>query len=40
MRDGFVITAFVTKRFAALDRRPQLWPAINADKQIRAAALQ
>jgi hypothetical protein len=29
MRDGFIITAFVTKRFAALDRRPQLWPPKN-----------
>ncbi len=24
--DGFVITAFVTRRLAALDRRKQLWP--------------
>jgi hypothetical protein len=25
--DGFVITAFVTRRLAALDRRKQLWPS-------------
>jgi hypothetical protein len=25
-QDGFVITAFVTRRRAALDRRRQLWP--------------
>ena len=24
--DGFIITAFVTRRTAALDRRKQLWP--------------
>jgi hypothetical protein len=24
--DGFVITAFVTRRLASLDRREQLWP--------------
>lgn len=24
--DGFVITAFLTKRLASLDRRQQLWP--------------
>jgi hypothetical protein len=24
--DGFVITAFVTRRLASLDRRQQLWP--------------
>ena len=29
MHDGFVITAFVTKRLAALDRRPDLWPPKN-----------
>ena len=29
MHDGFVITAYVTKRFAALDRRPHLWPPKN-----------
>jgi hypothetical protein len=29
MHDGFVITAFVTKRFASLDRRPHLWPPKN-----------
>jgi len=26
LRDGFVITAFVTKRIRSLDRRPQIWP--------------
>jgi hypothetical protein len=25
--DGFVITAFVTRRLAAFDRRKQLWPS-------------
>jgi hypothetical protein len=24
--DGFVITAFLTRRFRSLDRRTQLWP--------------
>lgn len=24
--DGFVITAFLTRRFRSLDRREQLWP--------------
>jgi hypothetical protein len=24
--DGFVITAFVTRRLGSLDRREQLWP--------------
>jgi len=24
--DGFVITAFLTRRFQSLDRRKQLWP--------------
>ena len=24
--DGFVITAFLTRRIRSLDRRPQLWP--------------
>jgi hypothetical protein len=24
--DGFIITAFVTRRAASLDRRKQLWP--------------
>lgn len=24
--DGFVITAFLTRRFRSLDRRQQLWP--------------
>lgn len=24
--DGFVITAFLTRRLAPFDRRPQLWP--------------
>ena len=24
--DGFIITAFVTRRTASLDRRKQLWP--------------
>ena len=27
--DGFVITAFVTRRLAALSRRRQLWPPEN-----------
>ena len=26
LRDGFVITAFVTKRIRSLDRRRQVWP--------------
>jgi hypothetical protein len=25
-RDGFVITAFLTKRARSLERRPQIWP--------------
>jgi len=25
-RDGFIITAFITRRAASLDRRKQLWP--------------
>jgi len=25
-RDGFVITAFLTRRIASLERRRQLWP--------------
>ncbi|MCC6764870.1 MAG: hypothetical protein IT293_09425 [Deltaproteobacteria bacterium] len=27
--DGFVITAFLTSRFPALERRVQLWPRTN-----------
>lgn len=26
MRDGFVITAFVTRRIRSLEQREQLWP--------------
>jgi hypothetical protein len=26
LQDGFVITAFLTKRVRSLERRPQLWP--------------
>jgi hypothetical protein len=26
-KDGFVITAFLTRQLEKLDRRPQLWPA-------------
>ncbi len=29
MHDGFIITAFVTTRLAALERRKQLWPPKN-----------
>jgi hypothetical protein len=27
--DGFVITAFLTRRLASLDRRRQVWPPVN-----------
>jgi hypothetical protein len=29
LEDGFVITAFLTRRLASLDRRKQIWPQLT-----------